>query len=143
VLVKECVTFVVFLTTITKGVENLKNIIVFLSLMLLVACNDETKSENSEVITISEASWAYEFVRVDNQSYQLTNEEVDKEIVGEFIGEVKRNIVDADTNPYLNEENFDSNSLSTGTNLYKNSDDKESIIYEINEQYFKAKVPRQ
>jgi hypothetical protein len=75
-------------------VGNLKNIIVLLSLMLLVACNNETTSENPEVITTSEASWAYEFVKVDNQSYQLTNEEVDKEVVGEFIGEVKRNIVD-------------------------------------------------
>ena len=26
------------------------------------ACNDETTSENPEVITTSEASWAYEFV---------------------------------------------------------------------------------
>lgn len=99
--------------------------------MLLVACNNETTSE---------ASWAYEFVKVDDQSYQLTNEEVEKEVVGEFIGEVKRNIVDGDTNPNLNEENFDSNSLTTGTKLYKNSEDKMSIIYEINEKYFKATV---
>ena len=27
------------------------------------ACNDETTSENPEVITTSEASWAYEFVK--------------------------------------------------------------------------------
>jgi hypothetical protein len=124
-------------------VGNLKNIIVLLSLMLLVACNDETTSKNSEVITTSEASWAYEFVKVDNQSYQLTTEEVDKAVVGEFIGEVKRNIVDGDTNPNLIEENFDSNSLTPGTKLYKNIQDKESIIYEINEQYFKANAPIQ
>jgi len=124
-------------------VGNLKNIIVLFSLMLLVACNNETTSENPEVITTSEASWAYEFVKVDNQSYQLTNEEVDVEVVGEFIGEVKRNIVDGDTNPNLNEENFDSNSLTPGTKLYKNLEDKKSIIYEINEQYFKANVPNQ
>jgi hypothetical protein len=124
-------------------VGNLNNIIVLLSLMLLVACNNKTTSKNPEVIITSEASWAYEFVKVDNQSYQLTNEEVDKEVVGEFIGEVKRNIVDGDTNPNLNQENFDSNSLTPGTKLYKNVEDKESIIYEINEQYFKANVPIQ
>jgi hypothetical protein len=124
-------------------VGNLKNIIVLLSLMLLVACNDETTSKNPEVITTSEASWAYEFVKVDNQSYQLTNEEVDKEVVGEFIGEVKRNIVDGDTNPNLSVVNFDSNSLTPGTKLFKNLQDKESIIYEINKQLFKANAPIQ
>ena len=121
----------------------MKNIIVLLSLMILVACNDKTTSEYPEVITTSEASWAYEFVKVDNQSYQLTNEEVNKEVVGEFIGEVKRNIVDGDTNSNLNEENFDSNSLKPGTKLYKNLEDAKSIIYQINEQYFKANVPNQ
>jgi hypothetical protein len=124
-------------------VGNLKNIIVLLSLMLLVACNDETTSKNPELITTSEASWAYEFVKVDNQSYQLTNEEVDKEVVGEFIGEVKRNIVDGDTNPNLSVVNFDSNSLTPGTKLFKNLQDKESIIYEINKQLFKANAPIQ
>jgi hypothetical protein len=124
-------------------VGNLKNIIVLFSLMILVACNHETTYKNPEVLTTSEASWAYEFVKVDNQSYQLTNEEVDKEIVGEFIVEVKRNIVDGDTNPNLNEGNFDSNSLTPGTKLYKNLEDKESIIYEINGQYFKAIAPIQ
>ena len=116
----------------------MKKIIVLISLMILVACNNETTSENSKVISTSEASWAYEFVKVNNQSYQLTNEEVNKEAVGEFIGEVKRNIVDEDTNPNLYEENFDSNSLMPGTKLYRNPDDKNSIIYEIDEKYFKA-----
>jgi hypothetical protein len=121
----------------------LKNIIVLLSLMLLVACNDEITSKNPEVITTTEASWAYEFVKVGNQSYQLTNEEVDKEVVGEFIGEVKRNIVDGDTYPNLSVVNFDSNSLTPGTKLFKNLQDKESIVYEINKQLFKAKAPIQ
>ena len=46
----------------------MKNIIVLLSLMLLVACNNETTSENPEVITTSEASWAYEFVGINHES---------------------------------------------------------------------------
>ncbi|PAD69784.1 hypothetical protein CHH83_07105 [Bacillus sp. 7586-K] len=119
----------------------MKIIVILLISMILVACNDDELSRKT-LLTTAEASWGYEFVQVDNKIYRLTNSEVHKNDVGEFIGEVTRNIVDGDTDPELNVENGDSNSLNPGTKLYRNIEGEQSIIYEKNKTFFKATMTK-
>lgn len=108
--------------------------------LLLMGCDGLPNPKTmDEPITVEETSWAYEFVRVENKSYRITNEKADTTFVGEFIGEVRRNIVDRDTDAKFKVENFDANSLKTGTKLYKSLEHANKIIYEIHEgEYFFA-----
>ncbi len=119
----------------------MKIIVILLISMILVACNHDEPSSKTPLST-AEASWVYEFVQVDNKIYRLTNSEVHKNDVGEFIGEVTRNIVDGDTDPELNVQNGDSNSLTLGTKLYRNNEGEQSIIYEKNKTFFKATMTK-
>ncbi|MCM3618274.1 hypothetical protein M3936_11860 [Sutcliffiella horikoshii] len=88
--------------------------------------------------TTEEASWAYEFVRVNETSYQLTKKEAGESVKGEPIGEVQRNIVDLDTADDLVEKHLDSNSLPPGTSLYKHTDNRNLILYMLGGKYYIA-----
>ncbi|WKA55001.1 hypothetical protein [Planococcus shixiaomingii] len=90
----------------------------------------------------SEASWAYPFVKYEGASYEVTNEKVPKEDVGELLGEVKRNVSDMDTAENYVESDFDSVGLNSGAKLFtlkQNSSDK--IVYEQDGKYFIARIP--
>lgn len=115
----------------------LKNpiLITFLTLTLIgcASTKEPILTETSE-----EASWAYEFVRVDNTSFQLTKKEAEESVKGDLIGEVQRNIVDMDTDEELVEQNLDSNSLPPGTALYKHTENNSIILYELDNKYYIA-----
>lgn len=109
--------------------------IAFLSLILLGCAStiEPILTESTE-----EASWAYEFVQVDETSFQLTQREAKENVKGDLIGEVQRNIVDMDTDEELVEQHLDSNSLPPGTALYKHTENNNFILYELDDQYFIA-----
>lgn len=88
-----------------------------------------------------EASWAYAFVKVDGVSYEITDEEVPSDGVGELLGEVERNVVDMDTEASYIETNFDSNELPVGTRLFASPTGEDVVIYERFSKYFKAQKP--
>ena len=88
--------------------------------------------------TSEEASWAYEFVRVNETSFQLTNREAKESAKGDFMGEVQRNVVDMDTDEELIEQHLDSNSLPPGTSLYKHTENNSIILYELDNKYYIA-----
>ncbi len=110
-------------------------LITFLSLTL-ASC----ASTKEPIITESseEASWAYEFVRVNDTSYQLTQKEAEKSVRGELIGEVQRNILDLDTSEELVEQHLDSNYLPPGTALYNHTENSNIILYELDKKYYIA-----
>ncbi|TYS67829.1 hypothetical protein FZC76_14820 [Sutcliffiella horikoshii] len=110
-------------------------LITFLSL-ILTGCASTEDSVTTE--TTEEASWAYEFVKVNSYSYMITKEEVDKSVKGDLIGEVQRNIVDLDTAEDLEERHLDSNSLPPGTALYNPTENNNIILYELNGRYYIA-----
>ncbi|MCG1023587.1 hypothetical protein [Sutcliffiella horikoshii] len=85
-----------------------------------------------------EASWAYEFVRVKETSYKLTQKEAEEGTKGDLIGEVQRNIVDMDSAEESVEQHLDSNSLPHGTALYKHTGSKSIILYELEDKYYIA-----
>ncbi|CAG9620444.1 hypothetical protein [Sutcliffiella rhizosphaerae] len=113
------------------------NCIIPLFIFIIVGCAPNNIQQN-QVITTKEASWPYEFVIVDGESYQLTREEVDEIEVGELLGMVKRNIVDMDTDSSLAEKDFDSNFLKAGTEIYTHNGSNNSILYKSKHTYFKA-----
>ncbi|MEA3318551.1 MAG: hypothetical protein U9Q88_00895 [Bacillota bacterium] len=110
-------------------------LITFLSLSL-VGC----ASTKEPILTKSteEASWAYEFVRVQETSFQLTQKEAENSVKGDLIGKVQRNIVDMDTAEELIEKHLDSNSLPPGTALYKHTKNNNFILYEWKDKYYIA-----
>lgn len=112
-------------------------ILVFLSLSL-VGCNNDHEIRTNDSNNPDEASWAYRFIKYNDVSYQITNQEVEKSYVGEKIGEVKRNIVDMDVDENVVEVNFDTNELDVGTPLYINKKNKNTILYEVNKMYYIA-----
>ncbi|QFT87531.1 hypothetical protein FIU87_02605 [Bacillus sp. THAF10] len=115
----------------------LPNYIIFTMLIFTVGCSTN-KVYQPPLMINEEASWAHEFVIVNGISYVITTEEVNPSEVGERLGEVKRNIVDMDTDPNLTETDFDSNSLNPGTALYTHKNDQQSILYKINNTYYLA-----
>lgn len=110
-------------------------LISFLSLTL-VSCASTTEPILTE--STEEASWAHEFVRVDDTSYQLTQREAEESVKGDIIGKVQRNIVDMDTDEELVEQHLDSNSLPPGTALYKHTQNNGIILYELDDKYYIA-----
>lgn len=112
-------------------------ILLFLSLTL-IGCTNENEVRTNYSNSSEEASWAYRFVKFNDVSYQITDKEVEKSLVGEKIGEVKRNIADMDVEENVVEVNFDTNELDVGTPLYKNKENDKTILYEINKKYYIA-----
>ena len=110
-------------------------LITFLTLAL-VGC----ASTKEPILTkkTEEASWAYEFVRVETTSFQLTQKEAEENVKGDLIGKVQRNIVDMDTDEELVEQHLDSNSLPPGTALYKHTKNSSIILYELDDKYYIA-----
>lgn len=111
-----------------------------LLLLFVTTCSNREVVHDKPVNTNAEASWAYAFVKYDGVSYELTDEEISEEDVGDLLGHVKRNVVDMDTVDHYVETDLDSNELLVGTSLFavKNGDGNQ-IIYEKYGKYFLAK----
>lgn len=111
-----------------------------LFLLFVTACSNQEVADDHPVYTQSAASWAYAFVKYDGVSYELTDEEISKENVGDILGHVKRNVADMDAVDHYVETDLDSNELLVGTSLFaiKGGDDNQ-IIYERYGKYFFAK----
>lgn len=103
--------------------------------LTLFGCSSPVRNSLS---TFEEKSWAYEFVIVNNTTYELTGDKVDEDFKGEKIGKVKRNIVDMDVEHNLVEMNFDSNALDIGTKLYLFKEDEDRILFEKHGEFFVA-----
>ena len=117
-------------------------LIVFICVMaILSACSNQAVAPSAVSDTQEEASWAYAFVKVAGVSYEITDEEVPSDQVGELLGEVKRNVVDMDTKESYVETDFDSNELLVGTKLFASPAGEDYVIYEQHGKYFKAKKP--
>lgn len=80
-------------------------------------------------------------MKVDDVSYEITDEEVAGDGVGELLEEVKRNVVDMDTEANYVETNFDSNELLVDTKLFVSQTGADYLIYERYGKYFKAIKP--
>ncbi|WP_226669842.1 hypothetical protein [Metabacillus litoralis] len=119
----------------------MKHFLLFLMCVLmtfsLFGCSSQ-RNHSFSTATLEEKSWAYEFVIVNNTTYEVTNKKVDEASKGDKIGEVKRNIVDYDVNENLTEMDFDSNSLNIGTQLYYFIEDEARILFEKEGEFFVA-----
>ncbi|MGD6777580.1 hypothetical protein [Sutcliffiella horikoshii] len=113
-----------------------KTIVITLLSLSLVGC--ASTKEPILIDSTEEASWAHEFVRVDETSFQLTQIEAEESAKGDLIGKVQRNIVDMDTDEELVEQHLDSNSLPPGTALYKHTENSSNILYELDGKYYIA-----
>ncbi|WP_404447668.1 hypothetical protein LG307_02485 [Sutcliffiella horikoshii] len=113
-----------------------KTIFIAFFSLTLVGC--ASTKEPILIESTEEASWAYEFVRVDEISFQLTQKEAEESAKGDLIGEVQRNIVDMDTDEELVEQHLDSNSLPPGTALYKHTENNNFILYELDDKCYIA-----
>lgn len=109
----------------------------FLVLIALMECSENAKQKTT---MSSSASWATPFVRVNGETYGLSNKEIDKTEIGEKLGVVKRNVEQMDHGPdkYMT-RNWDSNELERGTPLFKSLKDHQAIVYKKNGRFFHAK----
>ncbi|MCM3744306.1 hypothetical protein M3193_09145 [Sporosarcina luteola] len=109
-------------------------LVIVLGVVILTGCSlDDGKSEN-EIQTVSSASWVTEFVKWENESYVVTEEEVNEEEIGAEIGEVTF---------YSHQESSDtsgnfSNKYQEGTKYYEITDinEKEAIAIKVKEGKF-------
>jgi hypothetical protein len=113
----------------------------FLVLMALMGCSEKSKQGTT---MSSSASWAYPFVRVNGETYGLSNKEIDKTEIGEKLGVVRRNVeqMDHGRDNYVS-RNWDSNELERGTPLFNSLKDPQAIVYEKNGHFFLAKRIKQ
>lgn len=89
------------------------------------------------------ASWAYEFVVWDGQTYEILNEEVGKDRLDQELGTIKRSVAGMDANKEgesYTKQDGDSNRLPVGAKVYqlKGTDKAEAIAVEENGVYKKA-----
>ncbi|MFJ5624766.1 hypothetical protein ACIQD3_21945 [Peribacillus loiseleuriae] len=109
-------------------------LVMIFGVVILTGCSlDDGKSEN-EIQTGSSASWVYHFVKWENESYVVTEEEVKEEKIGAEIGEVTF---------YSHQESSDtsgnfSNKYEEGTKYYEITDinPKEAIAIKVQEGKF-------
>lgn len=102
--------------------------------LILSACTSDIGNSENKIQTDSSASWVYQFVKWENESYVVTEEEVNKDNIGAEIGEVTF---------YSDEESADtsgnfSNVFEEGTKYYEitNIDKKEAIAIKVEEEKF-------
>lgn len=92
------------------------------------------------LIACSQTSWANSFVEYNGIGYEITDEEVPEEAVGELLGEVKRDVSNMDTAADYSGQDFDSNELDVGTKLFALKEiDNDIIVYEKAGAYFIAR----
>ena len=109
-------------------------IVTILGVVILAGCSLVDGKSDNEIQTVSSASWVTEFVTWGNESYVVTEEEVNEEEIGAEIGEVtfysQQEISDTSGN-------F-SNKYKEGTKYYEITDinKKEAIAIEVKEGKF-------
>lgn len=109
-------------------------LVIIFGILLLSGCSLGIEETENEIQNDSEASWAYPFVKWENETYVVTEEEVKEEKIGDKIGEVTF---------YSHQEgaetsgNF-SNRYEEGTEYYEIIDinKKEAIAVKVQEGRF-------
>ncbi|TSB48468.1 hypothetical protein [Alkalicoccobacillus porphyridii] len=90
------------------------------------------------IVSCSNESWAYEFVRVDGMVYVVTDEVMDQEDVGDLIGEVETYSDREDQS--VDQNTIFSNSYVIGTKLYKDVTAETAIVVEHEQGKFKKAI---
>ena len=109
-------------------------LVMIFGIVMLTGCSSDDGKSDNEIQPVSSASWVYHFVKWDNESYVVTDEEVKEEKIGAEIGEVTF---------YSSQESSDtsgnfSNKYEKGTKYYEITDinQKEAIAIKDQEGKF-------
>ncbi len=118
------------------GVYMQKKLLVIISgiLLLLSGCSLNDGESENEIQNDASASWAYPFVKWENETYVVSEEEVKEDKLGQEIGKVTSY---SDLESSNTSGNF-SNEYEVGTKYYEITDisQKEAIAIEVKKGKF-------